>query len=126
LIGFLSSIAGFGVSEACDLRWKDIVLATMPESPRDELLWIYLLFKNFRSLRPLDHPPLACTSKCSCRDFAVLMMEAGRHWGFGARFVTGYIQMGEGQHGATHAWMEIYRRLCKNATCGRGQSQKPS
>ena len=44
----------------------------------------------------------------SCRDFAVLMMEAARHWGFGAQFVTGYIQMGEGQHGATHAWTEIY------------------
>lgn len=44
----------------------------------------------------------------SCRDFAVFMMEAARHWGFGSRFVTGYIQMGEGQHGATHAWTEIY------------------
>jgi transglutaminase-like putative cysteine protease len=44
----------------------------------------------------------------SCRDFAVFMMEAARHWGFGARFVTGYIRMGEGQHGATHAWTEIY------------------
>jgi transglutaminase-like putative cysteine protease len=44
----------------------------------------------------------------SCRDFAVFMMEASRHWGFASRFVTGYIQMGEGQHGATHAWTEIY------------------
>ena len=44
----------------------------------------------------------------SCRDYAVFMMEAARHWGFGARFVTGYIQLGEGQHGATHAWTEIY------------------
>lgn len=44
----------------------------------------------------------------SCRDYAVLMMEAARHWGFAAQFVTGYIQMGEGQHGATHAWTEIY------------------
>ncbi len=44
----------------------------------------------------------------SCRDYAVLMMEAARYWGFGARFVTGYIQMEEGQHGATHAWAEVY------------------
>lgn len=44
----------------------------------------------------------------TCRDYAVLMMEAARHWGFGARFVTGYIQMEAGQHGATHAWTEIY------------------
>lgn len=44
----------------------------------------------------------------SCRDYAVLMMEAARQWGFGARFVTGYIQMEQGQHGSTHAWTEIY------------------
>jgi transglutaminase-like putative cysteine protease len=44
----------------------------------------------------------------TCRDYAVLMMEAARYWGFGARFVSGYIQMAEGQHGATHAWTEIY------------------
>jgi transglutaminase-like putative cysteine protease len=44
----------------------------------------------------------------SCRDYAVFMMEAARHWGMAARFVTGYIQMAEGQHGSTHAWTEIY------------------
>lgn len=44
----------------------------------------------------------------SCRDYAVLMMEAARHWGFAARFVTGYVLMADGQHGATHAWTEIY------------------
>lgn len=44
----------------------------------------------------------------SCRDYAVFMMEAVRHWGFAARFVTGYIQMDEDQHGSTHAWTEVY------------------
>jgi transglutaminase-like putative cysteine protease len=55
----------------------------------------------------LPHETLA-RGAGSCRDYAVLMMEAARYWGFGARFVTGYIQMSEGQHGATHAWTEIY------------------
>jgi len=55
----------------------------------------------------LPHETLALGSG-TCRDYAVLMMEAARHWGFGARFVSGYIQLDEGQHGATHAWTEIY------------------
>jgi transglutaminase-like putative cysteine protease len=44
----------------------------------------------------------------SCRDYAVLMVESARYWGLASQFVTGYVQMGEGQHGATHAWAEIY------------------
>lgn len=55
----------------------------------------------------LPHVTLALGTG-SCRDYAVLMMEAARMWGFGARFVTGYVQMNEGQHGSTHAWTEIY------------------
>jgi transglutaminase-like putative cysteine protease len=71
---------------------------------------IYKCFKYAHREEPgvqLPHDTFALGSG-SCRDFAVLMMEAARHWGFGARFVTGYIQMSEGQHGATHAWTEIY------------------
>ena len=50
----------------------------------------------------------------SCRDFAVLFVEAARSLGFGARLVTGYLYNPAGNSGgvrgsdATHAWAEVF------------------
>jgi transglutaminase-like putative cysteine protease len=50
----------------------------------------------------------------SCRDFAVLFVEAARSLGFGARIVSGYLynpdqqSVGSSDTGSTHAWAEIY------------------
>src|SRR5271163_4077945 len=52
----------------------------------------------------------------SCRDLAVLLIEAARSLGFGARVVTGYLYRASADAGSpaaigtgtTHAWADIY------------------
>jgi transglutaminase-like putative cysteine protease len=64
-------------------------------------------------------PPLATLDRGwgSCRDIAVLMIEAARRLGLGARVVSGYLAspdsppgstIGSADAGSTHAWAEIY------------------
>lgn len=82
------------------------------------------IYADFRYRTRLVGPPqspletLAARSG-SCRDYAVLMIEAVRSLGLAARFVSGYIyspfggaDRGRIGSGHTHAWVRVYLPAC--------------
>ncbi|WP_425628005.1 transglutaminase family protein [Agrobacterium tumefaciens] len=79
----------------------------------------YAIHESFIYARRQEHGTQAPTEtlqlrKGTCRDFALLMMEAARSLGFAAKFVTGYIYVPDRDGsttlggGSTHAWCQIY------------------
>jgi transglutaminase-like putative cysteine protease len=79
----------------------------------------YAIHEGFTYERRSEHgtqPPLITlhSRRGSCRDFALLMMEAVRSLGLAARFVTGYIYVASRDGpvnlggGSTHAWCQVY------------------
>ncbi|ESQ76678.1 transglutaminase family protein [Asticcacaulis sp. AC402] len=73
-------------------------------------------FKYNRRTNPGTQTPEMTLYSLSgtCRDFALLMMEAARALGLAARFVTGYIYVPSRDSeellggGATHAWVQVF------------------
>jgi transglutaminase-like putative cysteine protease len=73
---------------------------------------------NPRDEMGTQHPVTTLKTRTgTCRDYALLMMEAARTLGFAARFVSGYLydesklSGGAGTvigDGVTHAWLQIY------------------
>src|SRR3984885_4075361 len=85
------------------------LLRSMNRAIRQDFVYIR------RSAKGVQNPTETLrTRRGSCRDFAVLMMEAARSLGLAARFVSGYIFVpGANERatkggGATHAWMQVY------------------
>jgi transglutaminase-like putative cysteine protease len=79
----------------------------------------YAIHESFTYARRHEHgtqTPLETLSlrRGTCRDFALLMMEAARALGMAARFVTGYIYVPDRDGsttlggGSTHAWCQVY------------------
>jgi transglutaminase-like putative cysteine protease len=79
----------------------------------------YAIKESFAYERRSAHgtqPPLITlqSRRGTCRDFALLMMEAVRSLGFAARFVSGYIYVPSRDGvlnlggGSTHAWCQVY------------------
>ena len=83
---------------------------------------IYADFRYRKRLAGGPQTPLETLSlrSGSCRDYAVLMMEAVRSLGLAARFVSGYIyspwsgasDLGRVGAGHTHAWVRVYLPSC--------------
>ena len=66
-----------------------------------------------RHERGTQHPlDTLQTGAGTCRDFALLMIEALRRLGIAARFVSGYLFTGDDPAhrggGSTHAWVQVY------------------
>jgi transglutaminase-like putative cysteine protease len=93
------------------------ILSAMTKAIQAELTY------NPREAMGTQDPVTTLTTKTgTCRDYALLMMEAARSLGFAARFVSGYLyddtQIGAPPKtateakivgaGATHAWAQIY------------------
>ena len=83
------------------------ILRAMTHGIREQLRY------NHRAQKGVQTPEKTLLiGRGSCRDFAVLMMDAARSLGIAARFVSGYIfapdRSGLAGGGATHAWMQAY------------------
>ena len=86
------------------------MLMTMTHAIRDGFVY------SRRSGNGTQAPLATLASKRgTCRDFAVLMMEAVRSLGLAARFVSGYIYVPDRDKGggylgggSTHAWVQVY------------------
>jgi transglutaminase-like putative cysteine protease len=83
------------------------LLRAMTNGIRDQFTYSRRIEKGVQS----PDETLTCRSG-SCRDFAVLMIEALRSLGIASRFVSGYIFMPDASSGdgggATHAWVQAY------------------
>jgi transglutaminase-like putative cysteine protease len=83
------------------------ILRSMTRGIRDQFVYTRRIEKGVQSPQETLRK-----KRGSCRDFAVLMIEAARSLGIAARFVSGYIFIPSDSAGIgggnTHAWLQAY------------------
>lgn len=84
------------------------LLATMTAAIKDEFTYVTRPEKGVQS--PIE---TLARRRGTCRDYAMLMIEAVRALGFAARFVSGYVYSPNENDerkggGNTHAWVRVY------------------
>ena len=102
-------------------RWAERFLRVGQPTDTGELLMTltYAIKEGFTYVRRSetgiqDPVTTLATGRGSCRDFALLMIEAVRALGLAARFVSGFIYIpsrdgtGHVGGGSTHAWCQVY------------------
>ena len=102
-------------------RWAMQFLSSSESTPTGKLLMTMTcaISEGFSYLRRVERgtqDPVATLRmrRGTCRDFALLMMEAARSLGLAARFVSGYLYVPsrDGKEylggGSTHAWCQVY------------------
>ncbi len=101
----------FCVAKSGDLPETMAVLTEMTQAIKETLT--YVRRDSYGTRPPAETLELG---EGSCRDFALLMMEAVRSLGLAAQFVTGYVYDPSLDHaharavgaGTTHAWLQVY------------------
>lgn len=133
--GALSFPFAYGAEEAADLaptmtmqypddtvrRWARRFLRSGRPTETGRLLMTlcFAIHEGFAYARRSEHgtqPPAVTLARRrgTCRDFALLMIEALRSLGFAARFVSGYVYVPDRDDpgvlggGSTHAWAQVY------------------
>jgi transglutaminase-like putative cysteine protease len=102
-------------------RWaRRFVKSGRPtETGRLLMTLCFAIHEGFAYARRTEHgtqPPAVTLARGrgTCRDFALLMIDAVRSLGFAARFVSGYIYVPDRDDarvqggGSTHAWAQVY------------------
>ena len=102
-------------------RWADSFVTSRPMRTLDLLknlnaaLAPHIVYGERHELGTQSPAETLRNKSGACRDFAMVLIEAARYLGFGARFVSGYLydpalDKGEATPAtaATHAWAEIY------------------